>query len=519
MVLSLGMERGNNMLDIIVEKLIHYAQMHLSLDEQDVLYTRNLLLFKLNIERPYKGIINISEIKAMKTPDSLFEELRAEIMRRNLTEEWRIEGLLTDVMGLLTPSPKLVTDKFRVIYKKDKKAATDYLLDLGIASNYIQKSKIEQNIKWESTFDDKRLEITINLAKPEKDNRQIAEEIKKGANQTDEYPSCPLCKENVGFGGNFKIPPRQNLRVIPLKLDNNENWFLQYSPYMYYDRHCIVVFDEHLPMVISPRTFANLLSFSDQFPHFFIGSNSDLPIVGGSILSHEHFQGGAPVMPMFETGVRQYLKARYDKRVEIGILDWFTSVVFIKSANKKLVLEYASKITEKWIDYRNEELGIIPHTQDDRHNTVTPIVRKVKNNYYFYLILRNNRTDETYPDGIFHAHPEYHNIKKEGIGLIEQMGIFILPARLKRQLALIEKALETKVDVNGLIDDNPDLAVHRTLIDDLSDLTSEKKIHYDKEIRNYVSDVCRNVLINTAVFKDDVKGQAAFYNFLKSIKY
>jgi len=506
------------MLDILIEKLILYAQMHLSLDDQDVLYTRNLLLFKLEIERPYKGIINVSEIRAMKTPDALLEEMRAEITRLNLTEEWRIEGLLTDVMGLLTPSPKLVTDKFKTIYKKDKKAATDYLLDLGIASNYIQKSKIEQNIKWQSSFDDKRLEITINLAKPEKDNKQIAEEMKNVGPVAEEYPSCPICKENVGFGGNFKIPPRQNLRVIPLKIDN-ENWFLQFSPYMYYDRHCIVVFDEHLPMKISPRIFSRLLSFTDQFPHFFIGSNSDLPIVGGSILSHEHFQGGAPVMPMFETGVRKHLKARYDKRVEIGILDWFTSVILIKSSNKKLVIEYASKITEKWLDYNNKELDIVASTGEERHNTVTPITRKVRGVYYFYLILRNNRTNETYPDGVFHAHPQYHNIKKEGIGLIEQMGIFILPARLKHQLNLIEKALEEKSSLDELVTANPDLGIHSELFNDLADLTSDKKIAYDKEVRNYVSDVCRNVLLNTSVFKSDEKGQDAFYDFLKSIKY
>ncbi len=506
------------MLDMLVEKLIHYAQMHLSLEEQDVLYTRNLLLFKLEIDAPYKGPINISEIKAMKTPDTLLDQVREEIKTRDLVEEWRIEGLVTDIMGLLTPTPTLVTEKFRRIYKKDKKAATDYLLDLGVASNYIQKSKIEQNIKWEAAFEDKRLAITINLAKPEKDNKQIALDIKNASQDTSEYPSCAICKENVGFGGNFKIPPRQNLRIIPLKLDG-ENWFIQYSPYMYYDRHCIVVFDEHLPMKISPRTFSRLLSFTDQFPHFFIGSNSDLPIVGGSILSHEHFQGGSPEMPMFDVGVKKYLKARYDKRVDIGILDWFTSVVFIKSSSKKLVLDYASKITEKWLNYNNEKLNIIANTFDERHNTVTPIVRKVKSNYYFYLILRNNRTNDKYPDGIFHAHPQYHNIKKEGIGLIEQMGTFILPARLKRQLNAIEKGLDTGADFTSLLEANEDLKVHADLYQDLIELKSEKKIQYDKELRDYISGVCRNVLLNTAVFKNDEEGQNAFYEFLKSVKY
>ena len=506
------------MLSMLVEKLIHYAQMHLSLEEQDVLYTRNLLLYKLQIERPYLGPINISEIKAMKTPDALLEEMREEVKQLNLIEEWRIEGLITDVMGTLTPSPTLVTANFKKIYKKSPKQAADYLLDLGVASNYIQKSKIEQNIKWEANFEDKRLELTINLAKPEKDNKAIAEAMKNPAAQVEEYPACPLCKENVGFGGSFKIPPRQNLRVIPLKLDG-EDWFFQYSPYMYYDHHCIVVFNEHLPMKISPRVFSKLLTFTDQFPHFFIGSNSDLPIVGGSILSHEHFQGGAPVMPMFEAGARKHLKSRYDKRVDITILDWFTSVVLIKSPNKKLVLEYASKIAEKWLTYENKDLEIFPSSDEEQHNTVTPIVRKVKSSYYFYLILRNNRTNEHYPDGIFHAHPQYHNIKKEGIGLIEQMGIFILPARLKRQLTTIEKALDTGTELESILAEHPDLAVHRHLYDELKQLKSEKKIQYDKEIRNYVSDVCRNVLLNTSVFKNDKAGQEAFYEFLKSVRF
>lgn len=513
------MENGGlSMLDILVEKLIHYAQMHLSLEEQDVLYTRNLLLFRLKVPAPYKGPINISEIKAMKTPDALLDQLRAEVKKHNITEEWRIEGLITDVMGLLTPTPTYVTEKFRKIYKKDKRAATDYLFDVGVANNYIQKSKIDENIKWETSFDDKTLKITINLAKPEKDNKQVLEELKHAGEHKDEYPSCPICKENVGFGGSFKIPPRQNLRIIPIKLES-ENWFLQYSPYMYYDHHCICVFEEHLPMNISPRTFALLLSFVDQFPHFFMGSNSELPIVGGSILTHEHFQGGSPEMPMFDAGIKKHLKAKYDKKVDIGILDWFTSVVLIKSSSKKLILEYASKITEKWFNYSNPELDIIAYTGDERHNTVTPIVRKVKSNYYLYLILRNNRTNEQYPDGIFHAHPEYHNIKKEGIGLIEQMGTFILPARLKRQLGMIEKALATKTDFETLLAKSPDLKIHETLFRELESLESEKPIQYDKEIRNYVSNVCREVLLNTAVFKDDEKGQTAFYDFLKSIKY
>lgn len=508
------------MLDIIVEKLIIYAQNRLDLADEDVFYLRNILLFNLRLERPYKGPLNVSEIKAMKTPDSLLNELREQLKDKPFIENRRIEGFVTEIMGLLTPIPSAVTEKFKKLYKKNKVAATDYLYDLSIANNYIQKTKIEQNVQWRADFEDGNyLDITINLAKPEKDNKEIAQSLIK-KDEVDEYPSCPLCIENVGYGGSYKIPPRENLRVIPLKLDG-ENWFVQYSPYVYYDKHCIVIFEEHVPMTITPRTYSKLLAFVDQFPHFFVGSNSDLPIVGGSILSHEHFQGGAATFPLFEAKRRNLVKSRHDKRVELSIVDWYNTVVMLKSRDKKRMIETASKITEEWINYSNPELDIEAYTGDIRHNTVTPIVRKQGSMYTMYLILRNNSTNEQYPDGIFHAHPEYHNIKKEGIGLIEAMGMFILPARLKRQFTLIEDAFSNKKELKTLIKENEDLNVHEQLIKHLEEVkkSSVEKVNYHEEITKYVNEVCRNILLNTAVFKNDKDGQQALNAMLKNIKY
>lgn len=507
------------MINYILEKLIVYAQEHLSLPEEDVIYVRNDLMYNLRIQQPYVGPINVSEIKAMKSPDALTNELREQIKANNLIEEWRTEGLVTQVLGYLTPAPSIVKTNFWKLYKKDKVAATNYLYDLGIANNYIQKSKIEENIKWRADFADQKnyLDITINLAKPEKDNKQIALDIQNTKTEI-EYPLCPLCRENVGFGGSFKIPPRQNLRIVYIKLDK-ENWFIQYSPYVYYDKHCIVIFEEHKPMVISPRTFANLVHFVDLFPHFFVGTNSDLPIVGGSILSHEHFQGGSPVMPMFKAKKRFAVNAKHDRRVEISVLDWFTSVIELGSRNKNVLLETANKITQNWLNYENKDLEIIAYTDQTRHNTVTPIVRKDKTKYLMYLVLRNNRTNEEHPDGIFHAHKKYHNIKKEGIGLIEQMGLFILPARLKRQLGLIEQAFVNKVDIGNVLDANPDLTIHQDLINIFakSEVLNEKQA--TAITRDYVNQTCRSVLNNSSVFKNDEAGNKALLDFIKSVKY
>ncbi len=500
------------MLELLVEKLLTYAELKLALNAEDINYYRNILLLKFGLKKPYTGVINVSEIASLNNPSTLISELEEAIKEYKYPHlsAKASEGIITDILGMMTPIPSVVNYRFYEAYKKSSDHAIKYLHDLSIANNYIQQAKIEQNIRWRAPIGENYFEMTINLAKPEKDNKDVAKVLKE--NPEDKYPSCPLCLENVGFGGNEETPPRQNLRAVPLMLDKEE-WYLQYSPFVYYKDHVIVISKEHKPMTISPRIFAKLVAFVDMFPNLFIGSNSDIPIVGGSILNHEHFQGGALVMPMFEVKDRYVLKHKAANKIKISILDWESNVIKLESTSKSLLLAKASKLSERWLNYENKELGIIPRTGEIRHAAVTPIVVKRKRKYIMYIILRNNRTDKKYPTGIFHAHPEYHHIKKEGIGLIEQMGTFILPARLKTEFALMEKLYFDGVSAEKMIKEHEKLVKHKDFIDKLFK-AEPKASEYEKFSRDYITDVCHHVLSNTACFKDDEDGQRALERFL-----
>lgn len=501
------------MLEILVEKILIYGEAKLALSPEDINYYRNVLLFKFGLKKPYKGVINVSEINSLTNPSGLISELETALKNESLPHLsiQDPEAIITDILGMMTPIPSVVNYHFREHAKKDPDLAIKYLHDMSIANNYIQQAKVAQNIRWHAPVGENYYEMTINLAKPEKDNKDVAKVLQE--NPEDKYPSCLLCLENVGFGGNEYTPPRQNLRSVPLMLDKEE-WYLQYSPFVYYKDHLIVISKEHKPMTITPRIFAKLVAFVDQFPNLFIGSNSDIPIVGGSILNHEHFQGGALVMPIFEAKDRVVIKHKHDRKIKISILNWQSNVVKLESTSKGLLLEMAAKISEKWLNYENLDLGIIPFTGETRHAAVTPIVMKNKRKYFMYIVLRNNRTDETYPTGIFHAHPEFHHIKKEGIGLIEQMGTFILPARLKSEFALIEELFYEGIKKDKMLSDYPSIAKHEAFIDRL--FTDEvKEPEYEAYSRAYMTDVCHQVLANTACFKDDDEGRNAFEKFLK----
>ncbi len=502
------------MLAILVEKILAYGEHHLALNPEDINYYRNVLLLKFGLSKPYKGVINLSEIASMNNPALLIKELEEALANESLPHLsiQDSEAIIVDILGMMTPIPSVVSARFDAEYKKGPEKAIKYLYDLSVANNYIQEAKVAQNIRWRAECPPNYFEMTINLAKPEKDNKEIAKLLKK--TEEDTYPGCQLCLENVGFGGNENTPPRQNLRAVPIQLDK-EDWYLQFSPFVYYQDHVIVISKEHKPMTITPRIFAKLLAFVDKFPHFFIGSNSDLPIVGGSILNHEHFQGGALVMPVFDAPNRYVLKHKLDRKVKISIVEWDSNVLKLVSSSKSLLLEAASKISEKWLDYTNEALDIIPATGEVRHAAVTPIVAKEKKNYVMYLVLRNNRTSKKYPGGIFHAHPEYHHIKKEGIGLIEQMGTFILPARLKAEFSKIEELYLGKVALKNILSDYPEIKKHEDFIKKLY-VANVSKEDYQAFSRAYMSDVCKEVLKNTACFKDDEVGRNAFIEFLKS---
>ena len=492
-------------LNLLAKKLAYYAYKHLGIDELDMIYLENILLGEFGISTPSKEEFDKEEIDNMLVPDKLIEELNSLTNYENKTI------FSTKIMGLLTPSPSSINNKFWELRKKGlNKESLEFLYNLSIKNNYIQKTAIDRNIKWKYEIDKSFIEITINLSKPEKNNKDIAKALLQP--QTEKYPKCLLCKENLGFYGTNTHPSRQNIRIIPLKL-NNEAFFMQYSPYSYYPHHVIIINDEHTPMSICRETFIRHADFVDTIPEYFIGSNADLPIVGGSILSHEHYQGGGYLMPLMYSKDRFIIKTS-NPELKLSYLDWFNSCICIKTKNKELLIDSLDKLRIKWSSYDDLECDIISHTNNIRHNTITPILRKVNDEYIAYVILRNNRTNEKYPDGIFHAHPEYHNIKSEGIGLIEAMGLFILPGRLDRQCKEMERILSQKIDLTSYFDENPDMLIHKNMIEYLMKQNSN---NYQLMIKEYINEVCMHILENTAVFKNTEIGNNHAKKFIESI--
>ena len=494
----------------LAKNFAYYAYKHLGVDEMDMIYLENLLLNKFNEDFPSTNEPSKKLIDSLEVPDYLINELYSLLGDRPDKER-----IATEIMGMITPSPSVVYKNFLSLRQNDdKKKALDYLYNLQIKNNYIQKTAIDKNIMWKYQMPDNFIEITINLSKPEKNNKDIAKALLQSKSDI-KYPKCLLCRENLGFKGTATHPARQNIRIIPMKL-NNEGFFMQYSPYCYYDEHVIIINDEHTPMKISRETFKRHADFVDLIPEYFIGSNADLPIVGGSILSHEHYQGGIHLMPLMYSKDRFEIKTN-NPNIKVSYLDWFNSCVCIKSHDKESIIDAMDKLRIKWKDYDDIECDILSFTNNTPHNTITPILRKVNDEYIAYAILRNNRCDEKYPDGIFHAHKEYHNIKKEGIGLIEAMGLFILPGRLQRQCKKMEELIvDDNYDLEKFYLENEDMRVHNDMI------LSLQKLHpanSKEEIKNYINNVCKNILENTAVFKNDSKGNEHAYRFLKSIEF
>lgn len=379
--------------------------------------------------------------------------------------------LSAEIMNVFVPHPSEVNKVFAENYTVSPKKATDNFYELSKNSNYIMTGRIKKNIVWKTMTKYGELDITINLSKPEKDPRDIAKakKIKQSG-----YPKCLLCAENVGIKGNTNHPPRANHRIIPVEL-NNELWYMQYSPYSYYNEHCIVLDSKHEPMKIESATFKRLLDFVEKFPHYFIGSNADLPIVGGSILTHNHFQGGNYEFAMARQGIKEKFVFDGFEDIDAGIVDWALSTIRLSGTDKERICSLADKILNSWREYSDMENEIAAYTDDTPHNTITPIARRKNGKFEIDLILRNNRTTAEHPLGIFHPHSEYHHIKKENIGLIEAMGLAVLPARLAN--------------------------------DDLSD---------DKKAE--IGVIFEKILENCGVFKDDEKGIKGFRRFMNSVK-
>ncbi len=503
---------------ILIEKLIIYAQTFLGLNDLDVIYERNTLLHLFKLSSPSSDVVNKEEITSLNVPDTLINDVMNYALENGIVDNDIDADLFANyVFGILTPRPSEVNSQFMLLKENlGSQVACDYLYNLSIKNYYIRKSAIDKNIKWEADELDIPLEITINLSKPEKNNKDIAKLLT--APKGDKYPACALCKENEGFYGHAEQAPRSNIRTVTVSL-GGEEWGMQYSPYLYFDEHCILFNKNHSPMIINSHTIEKLFDFIELFPGYFIGSNSDLPIVGGSILNHEHYQGGKHLMPLQKAPSLKDFKSLEFDDVKVEVVDFYNSVIRISGFNRNTVQELAGNIIQKWKNYTDESVGIIAEENGVKHNTVTPIARFLNDNIYCVeLILRNNSVSEEYPDGVFHAHPEYHNIKKEGIGLIEAMGLYILPARLKRQFSDIANILAHKVpyDKDAINLESHDLFVHRDMIATLLKRHPRiKDVEKANEIiLKYVNEVCSKILYNTAVFKKDKNGVVAFNKFL-----
>ena len=415
----------------------------------------------------------------------------------------------TKVMGALMARPSEVNRKFYSLYEKSPEAATDYFYNLSLDSNYIRTDRIKRDMKWRVDSEYGEIDITVNLSKPEKDPKAIA--AAKLLPQSG-YPKCLLCRENVGYAGNASKPARQNLRQIPFDMAGSP-WYLQYSPYVYYNEHCIALSGVHTPMKIDRSTFEKLLGFVSHFPHYFIGSNADLPIVGGSILSHDHMQGGRYTFAMEKAPVAREVSFDGFPTVRAGIVKWPMSVIRLASDDKAALVELADKILVKWRAYTDEAAFIYASTDGEAHNTITPIARRRGENFELDLVLRNNITTDEHPLGVYHPHAEYHNIKKENIGLIEVMGLAVLPARLKDELAIMEGAI---LDGKSF-SDIPEIEKHAEWYDCFKDdyiFTPENTLDI---LKGEVGKTFVNVLRDAGVYKDTEQGMRAFLRFIDSV--
>ena len=497
------------MINESIAKLVKYGENAGLVSGLDKIYATNRLLEVMQIS-DYEEPEQIPE-----TPDleETLNELLDDAAKRGLLEHNSVvyrDLFDTKLMDCLMPRPGEVVKKFEELYAKSPQEATDYFYKLSQDSNYIRRYRIAKDIRWSvpSAYGD--IDISINLSKPEKDPKAIA--AAKLAKQSG-YPKCLLCKENEGYAGRVNHPARQNHRIIPLTI-NNSDWFFQYSPYVYYNEHCIVFNSKHTPMKIERATFGKLLDFVTQFPHYFVGSNADLPIVGGSILSHDHFQGGHYTFAMAKAPIEKELQFEGFSDVKAGIVKWPMSVIRISGPDKERLIELADKILLTWRGYTDEDAFIYAETDGEPHNTITPIARRRGDDFELDLVLRNNITTGEHPLGVYHPHAKLHHIKKENIGLIEVMGLAVLPARLKDEMAELADAL-----VNGT-----DLRATETLASH-AEWAEGFLPKYDKITKDNVMDILHEeiglvfneVLQDAGVYKCTPEGRKAFERFIAAV--
>lgn len=505
-----------------IERLVQYALEQTMIEAADVDYTRNRLLELFGFDECYLGVMEPESLPGPQEPLAVLIDYGLEIgLIPENTDTYR-DLLDARIMGQLMARPSECISAFRSTEaERGIEAATDDFYKLSVASNYIRMDRVAQNIYWDQPTAYGDMQITINLSKPEKNPKEIA---MAKLLPPPVYPKCQLCRENVGYAGRINHPARQNLRVIPLELDG-EPWMFQYSPYVYYNEHCIVFHHDHVPMKLTKLTFKRLLCFTEAFPHYFIGSNADLPIVGGSILTHDHFQGGRHTFPLQTAPSEATFSHPAYPGVSASVVKWPMSVLRLSGHDPAVLLEAADHVYESWKAYSDETAEVLAFSEENGelvpHNTVTPIVRRSANGAYeMDVVLRNNRTSSEHPEGIFHPHREMHHIKKENIGLIEVMGLAILPGRLKQELADIAAILSGNEDLLREAGSNPahPLTVHADWIQQLVQEhgTAMPEEQAEELLRNEVGSKFAQILEHAGVFKTDAAGREAFDRFVQS---
>lgn len=490
-------------------RLTEYGIRKNLIEEADRTYIINQFLMaydvkEFSVSREEEEEIKKEEIELSQLLDALTDEA----VSRGMIEGGITERDLFDtkLMGILTARPSEIIAKFQKKYEESPVEATDYFYGFSQDTNYIRRDRIQKDRSWKADSPYGEIDITINLSKPEKDPKAIAA-AKNAAKSS--YPACQLCMENEGYAGRLDHPARQNLRIIPLEIQGSQ-WGFQYSPYVYYNEHCIVFNGKHVPMKIEKATFAKLFDFIKVFPHYFLGSNADLPIVGGSILSHDHFQGGNYTFAMAKAPMEEKFVVNGFEDVEMGIVHWPLSVLRLRGKDANRLIDLGAHILDKWKDYTDEKAFVFAETDGEPHNTITPIARKVGEMYELDLALRNNITTEEHPLGVFHPHAQWHNIKKENIGLIEVMGLAVLPARLKEELELLGDYLVSGKDIAS----NEKINKHAAWAESFKDQYEFTAENVTEILEKEVGIVFTHVLEDAGVFKCTEEGREAFRRFI-----
>lgn len=497
-----------------IKLLLAYGLKNDLIGKYDEIIARNEIIALLNLEE-WKDT-DISSKIIPEYPNEILENICNWAVENKIIEDTiAVRDLFdTKIMGKITPSATHVIDKFiKISNLGGIEKATNNYYEFAQKTNYIRTDRIAKNVHWYSNTEYGNMEITINLSKPEKDPRDIAKERLLPPSS---YPKCLLCYENVGYTGRLNHPARQNHRVLPFFLEGEE-WFLQYSPYVYYNEHAIVFSGKHRPMKINREAFNRITSFVEQVPHYFVGSNADLPIVGGSILSHDHYQGGHHEFPMAKSPIERAITFKGFEDVEAGIVKWPMSVIRIKSSDRKKLVDLSVKILDNWRKYNDESLDIIAFSGDTPHNTITPIGRRRGKDFELDLVLRNNRTNEKYPLGIFHPHEDVHNIKKENIGLIEVMGLAVLPGRLKEELEILKKYM-LEPDFKTKIKNDPKVVKHLEWAINIQ----EKHVKITSEniktiLKDEIGVTFSRVLEDAGVYKRNNEGEKGLLRFIEYI--